>query len=88
LLWNLTSLEKENVLSMVGANVGIGFPNRRGERERGREEMARLLFLGFIYRGVEMNVYILFHWWGEILQVCPQIFTTRYLEAVFKFLYL
>jgi hypothetical protein len=74
---------------MVGANVGIGFPNRRGEREREREreEMARLLLVGFIYRGVEMNVYILFHWWGEILQVC-QIFTTRYMEAVFKFLYL
>jgi hypothetical protein len=32
-LWNLASLEKENVPSMVDANVGICFPNRR-ERER------------------------------------------------------
>jgi hypothetical protein len=46
-LWNLASLEKENVPSMVDANVGICFPNRREreryidrERERAREQMA------------------------------------------------
>jgi hypothetical protein len=47
-LWNLASLEKENVLSTVDANVGICLPNRRGERrererESTREQMARPL---------------------------------------------
>jgi hypothetical protein len=41
-LWNIASLETENVPSTVGANVGIYFPNRRGER-REREHMSKWL---------------------------------------------
>jgi hypothetical protein len=37
-LWNLISLEKENMPRTMGVNVGICFLNRRGERrERERE---------------------------------------------------
>jgi hypothetical protein len=70
---------------------------RREEIEREREyiganeQMSRPLppcswaiFIG----EVERVVYILFNWWGEILQVGPQIFITRSLEAVIKSLYL
>jgi hypothetical protein len=39
-------------------------------------------------REVERVVYILFHWWYEILQVGPKIFTTRSLEATINSLYL
>jgi hypothetical protein len=75
--------------------LGYVFPTgeTRGEKERehtGANGQASpppspwALFIG----EVEMVVYILFHWWGEILQVGPQIFTTRSLEAVIKSLYL
>jgi hypothetical protein len=86
--------------SIVVSLLGYVFPTRevRGEREReGEGERAHeskwpgspspspwALFIG----EVEMVVYILFHWWGEILQVGPQIFTTRALEALIKSLYL
>jgi hypothetical protein len=54
-LWNIASLEKENVPSMVDANVGICFPNRR-DRERestGANGQAPLLSkpLSSIYSG-------------------------------------
>jgi hypothetical protein len=45
--------------------------------------------LGSIYRGGgDGCFYLLFHWWGKILQVCHQIFTTKFLEAAIKSLYL
>jgi hypothetical protein len=81
--------------SMVGANVEIDFPKMRGERgERERESIREQTskcpglpslnpWTLFIWE-VEMDVYILLYWWGEILQVIPQIFITRSLEDVIK----
>jgi hypothetical protein len=37
---------------------------------------------------VERVVYLLFYWWGKILQVGLQIFTTRSLKAAMKSLYI
>jgi hypothetical protein len=83
-------------IQKIGKNmtVGICFPNMRGERGEREHTGANVeaspplspwaLFIG----EVEITVYILFHWWSEILQVCPQIFTTRSLEVVIKCLYL
>jgi hypothetical protein len=74
---------------MIGANAGICFPNMRGERrEKGRAHGSKwpglsspspwALFIG----EVKMAIYSLFHWWGEILHLGPQIFTKRSLKAV------
>jgi hypothetical protein len=75
--------------------LGYAFPIGEARGEKEREHMGAngqaspppspwALYIG----DVEMDVYILFHWWDEILQVGHQIFTTRSLEAVIKSLYL
>jgi hypothetical protein len=62
--------------------VGLCFPNREARGEREREQWA--LFIG----EVEMVVYILFYWLGEMLQVGHQIYTTWSLKVVIKSIYL
>jgi hypothetical protein len=70
---------------------------REEERERAHERASEpndpgsppplsiwALFIG----EVERVVYTLFQCWGDILQIGPQIFTTRSLETVLKSLYL
>jgi hypothetical protein len=44
--------------------------------------------LGSIYRGGEDGCLYFISLMGEILQICPEIFTTRSFDAVIKSLYL